>query len=138
MGDDNAFAEALFRTAKHRPEFPSRGPGTLDEARAWAAEFVRWYNVDHRHSSICYVCPQQRHTGQNQPIPAARHALYLQARERNPARWSGATRDWSSIDAVALDPERDQVIKVPTHADRALAVDPGSHRPALCCAHIHR
>jgi putative transposase len=131
VGDDNAFAEAQFRTAKHRPEFPSRGFGTLDEARAWAAEFVPWYHVDHRHGSIRYVSPQQRHTRQDQPIPAARHALYLQARERNPAGWSGATRDWSSIDAVALAPERDQKIKVPTHANRALADDPGSHRPAL-------
>ncbi|MDF6955962.1 hypothetical protein NLR86_26075, partial [Escherichia coli] len=59
-----------------------------------------------------YVSPQQRHTGQDQAILAARHTLYLQAQERHPARWSGATRDWSLIDMVTLNPERDEVVKM--------------------------
>jgi hypothetical protein len=41
---------------------------------------------------------------------AARHAVYQQAKERNPARWSRDTRDWSPVEAVALNPERDAVI----------------------------
>ena len=49
--DDNAFAESLFRTAKYRPEFPATGFVDLDEARTWATHFVRWYNVEHRHSA---------------------------------------------------------------------------------------
>jgi hypothetical protein len=40
-------------------------------------------------------------------ILAARHALYAQARERNPARWSRHTRNWSPIGAVTVNPERD-------------------------------
>ena len=107
VSDDNAYAESLFRTAKYRPEFPAQGFASLDEARFWAAEFVRWYNVDHRHSGIRYVSPAQRHAGQDRTILAARHTLYLQARQRNPARWSGATRDWSHIGVVALNPERE-------------------------------
>ena len=114
VSDDNAFAESLFRTAKYRPEFPAQGFETLDDARAWAAEFVRWYNVEHRHSGIRYVSPQQRHAGQDQAILAARHALYRQAQQRHPARWSGATRDWSIIEAVTLNPERDEVVKMAT------------------------
>jgi transposase InsO family protein len=114
VSDDNAFAESLFRTAKYRPEFPAQGFEALDGARAWAAEFVRWYNVEHRHSGIRYVSPQQRHTGQDQAILAARHTLYRQARQRHPARWSGATRDWSLIDVVTLNPERDEVVKLAT------------------------
>ena len=47
----------------------------------------------------------------NPAILAARHALYLQARELNPARWSGNTRNWSPIGAVTLNPERDCIIK---------------------------
>jgi hypothetical protein len=43
---------------------------------------------------------------------AARHTLYLQAQERHPARWSGATRDWSHIDGVILNPERDEMVKM--------------------------
>ena len=111
VSDDNAYAESLFRTAKYRPEFPAKGFADLDTARAWAAHFVDWYNHEHRHSGIRYVTPEQRHSGQDQLILAARHELYLKARERNPARWSGATRDWSPIGAVTLNPERDSVVK---------------------------
>jgi putative transposase len=42
VSDDNAFAEALFRTAKYRPEFPPKGFADLDAARHWAARFVNW------------------------------------------------------------------------------------------------
>lgn len=110
VSDDNAYAEALFRTAKYRPEFPAKGFTSLDEARAWTAEFVHWYNVDHRHSGIRYVSPQQRHDGEDRAILAARRELYDQARQRHPARWSGNTRNWSHIDVVALNPERDEVV----------------------------
>jgi transposase InsO family protein len=111
VSDDNAYAESLFRTAKYRPEFPTKGFADLDQARIWAADFVHWYNFNHRHSGIRYVSPAQRHAGDDRAILAARHALYLQARERNPARWSGATRNWAPIGAVTLNPERDSVIK---------------------------
>ena len=110
VSDDNAYAESLFRTAKYRPEFPAKGFDTLDAARAWAAEFVRWYNVEHHHSGIRYVSPAERHDGRDVAILAARHALYQEARERNPLRWSGQTRDWSPIGPVTLNPERDSVV----------------------------
>jgi len=110
VSDDNAYAESLFRTAKYRPEFPAKGFADLQAARTWAAEFVRWYNDEHRHSGIRYVSPAQRHCGADQPILAARHELYLQARECNPTRWSGTTRDWTPISAVTLNPERDSVV----------------------------
>ena len=35
VSDDNAYAEALFRTAKYRPEFPARGFETIEQARLW-------------------------------------------------------------------------------------------------------
>jgi len=110
VSDDNAYAESLFRTAKYRPEFPAKGFATLDDARAWATEFVRWYNVEHHHSGIRYVSPAERHDGRDVAILAARHALYQDARARNPARWSGSTRDWSPVGAVTLNPERDSVV----------------------------
>ena len=45
VSDDNAYAEALFRTAKYRPEFPAKGFASLEEARAWAARIAA---TDHR------------------------------------------------------------------------------------------
>ncbi len=111
VSDDNAFVESLFRNAKYRPEFPARGFADLEQARTWAASFVHWYNHAHRHSSIRYVTPAQRHVGEDHQILAARHAVYLRAKEQNPARWSGATRNWNPIGPVTLNPERDSVIK---------------------------
>ncbi len=55
---------------------------------------------------------RKRCDGDDRPILAARHALYAQARQRNPARWSGNTRDWSHIGAVTLNPERDSVVNM--------------------------
>ena len=111
VSDDNAYAESLFRTAKYRPEFPVRGFADLDDARAWAKQFVHWYNVQHRHSGINYVSPEQRHVGEDVAILAARDALYQQAKHANPQRWSGGTRNWKPIGAVTLNPERDWLVK---------------------------
>lgn len=110
VSDDNAYVESLFRTAKYRPEFPERGFDSLEAARTWAAEFVRWYNHEHRHSGIRYVTPAQRHDGRDRDILAARHELYSQARDANPRRWSGNTRNWSHIATVTLNPERKEVV----------------------------
>jgi putative transposase len=111
VSDDNPYAEALFRTAKYRPQFPVRGFAELDAAREWAARFVDWYNNVHRHSGIGYVTPAQRHTGEDHALLAARHKLYQRARQSNPRRWSGATRDWTPIEAVTLNPERNTAIQ---------------------------
>ena len=107
VSDDNAFAEALFRTVKYRPEFPGRGFADLDAARQWAQRFVQWYNHEHRHSGIRYVTPAQRHAGHDGRVLNARHVLYQMARDRHPLRWSGNTRNWTPVGAVALNPERD-------------------------------
>lgn len=55
--DDNAYAEALFRTAKYWPEFPAQRFDTLHDARHWAHGFTQWYNHEHRHSGTRYVTP---------------------------------------------------------------------------------
>ena len=92
VSDDNAFAEALFRTAKYRPEFPLKGFANLDAARQWAARFVQWYNHEHRHSGIRYVTPAQRHGGQDGRMLAARHAVYRSTRTREN---QPATLEWA-------------------------------------------
>jgi len=114
VSDDNAFVESLFRTAKYRPQFPAKGFADLEQARAWASSFVRWYNHDHRHSGIRYVSPAQRHAGADRGILQARHALYLRARARNPRRWARDTRNWNPISVVTLNPERNTVITTVT------------------------
>ena len=79
---------------------------------ARAAEFVRWYNVEHRHGGIRYISPNQRHAGDDRDILTARHALYQQAKQRHPVRWSGNTRDRSCIGVATLNPERETVVNM--------------------------
>jgi len=126
VSDDNAFVESLFRTAKYRPEFPARGFADLEAARAWASAFVHWYNHEHLHSGIRYVSPADRHDGLDAQILQRRHALYLQAREDNPRRWSRHTRNWSRVDVVTLNPERQEVV-----AATAAAADGPSDKQRL-------
>lgn len=121
VSDDNAFVESLFKTAKYRPEFPARGFATLEDARTWGREFVGWYNFEHRHSGIRYVTPAQRHSLEDRAILSARHRTYLQARERNPARWTRGTRDWTPVGPVTLNPERDAVVRGHVHAEDIVA-----------------
>jgi putative transposase len=78
-----------------------------------SARFVHWYNQEH-HSGIRYVTPAQRHAGQDRSLLDARHAIYQDARERNPRRWSGQTRNWQPIGVVSLNPERDTVVLAAT------------------------
>lgn len=113
VSNDNAYAESLFRTAKYRPEFPTKGMESLEAARAWASDFVRWYNFQHRHSGIQYVTPDQRHRGADRDLLANRDQVYVQARADNPRRWSRHTRNWQPVGPVALNPERDTMVHMP-------------------------
>ncbi len=109
VSDDNAYSEALFRTLKYRPEYPSVPFESLESARNWMSRFERWYNHEHRHSGIKFVTPVSRHCGEEQVILLKRKEAYEEARKKNPNRWSGGIRNWSRITEVRLNPsKRDQ------------------------------
>ncbi len=103
--DDNPYAESLFRTLKYRPHYPSRPFASLEEAQAWVARFIEWYNTEHRHSAIRYVTPTERHHGQEAAILARRRRIYERARQRHPERWSGQIRNWTPVATVHLNPD---------------------------------
>lgn len=107
VSNDNAYAEALFRTAKYCPLWPEQPFDTLDKARCWVNGFVGWYNHEHRHSALKFVTPAQRHAGQAEELLGKRIELYEAARARHPERWSGNIRDWSLAPTVCLNPERE-------------------------------
>ena len=106
MSNDNAYAEALFKTAKYCPFWPERPFDTLDEARAWVHRFVHWYNEEHCHSGLKYITPNQRHRGQADSLLAHRRAVYEAARASEPERWAGPIRNWNLDNVVYLNPER--------------------------------
>lgn len=123
VSDDNAFVESLFRTAKYRPGFPVQGFTDLQAARAWSAQFVAWYNHEHLHSGLRFVAPAVRHAGQDGAQLRARTQVYESARQRHPRRWSGAIRDWTSIGAVTLNPDKETIAtaKSPQHESKRMA-----------------
>ncbi len=129
VSNDNPFSEALFRTCKYVPDWPTRGFATLEEARLWVQSFVRWYNLEHRHSAIRFVTPDQRHRGKDQSLLANRHQLYQRARAAHPERWSGKTRCWDPIRSVWLNPERAEAGSEGHGAADALPKDAGVGGP---------
>lgn len=102
VSDDNPFSESLFKTMKYCPKFPSEGFESIEAARAWVKEFVEWYNNMHLHSGIKFVTPSQRHLGQDKEILIKRKKVYEEAKQKNPNRWSGSTRNWNFVDEVFL------------------------------------
>ena len=102
VSDDNAYAEAFFRHLKYAPSWPTKPFATVEQARAWVATFVAWYNDQHRHSGIRFVTPAQRHEGKEASVLAEREAVYAKAKARHPERWRGRMRDWSPVGEVAL------------------------------------
>jgi len=75
---------------------------------------VDWYNHEHRHSRIMFVTPAQRHDGEDKGILEKRTTVYELARSRMPERWSGKTRNWSLVGAVALNLEKHRFARFPS------------------------
>jgi putative transposase len=107
VSNDNPFSEALFRTCKYRPDWPTKGFATRADAQAWVKSFASWYNGQHLHSAICFVTPNARHDGRDHATLASRAILYAKARAQNPERWSGKTRNWKPAGPVWLNPENE-------------------------------
>ena len=114
VSDDNPFSEALFRTMKYRPSYPTRPFASIEEAIRWVEIFVTWYNTEHLHSGIRFVTPEQRHQGEDVALLARRHEVYRAARSRRPERWAKKTRDWSRLAIVRLNAPRKKRAPVAT------------------------
>jgi putative transposase len=108
VSDDNPYSESLFKTLKYRPSYPDSAFSSIDEAREWVSRFVQWYNTEHLHSAIRFVTPSSRHLGLDRAILAKRTVVYEKAKQLNPLRWSGPTRNWSAITEVLLNPKKHQ------------------------------
>lgn len=104
VSDDNPYSEALFRTLKYRPGFPSQPFVSTKTAQCWVDGFVSWYNTEHLHSAIRFITPDNRHFGRELAILAQRQLVYEQARNATPERWAQNTRNWEPIETVYLNP----------------------------------
>ena len=106
VSDDNPYSEALFRTLKYCPAFPTQPFADLAAAARWVAAFVHWYNHVHHHSAIHFVTPDDRHTHRDLAILAQGDVVYRAAQAQHPERWSRGTRNWARITTVRLTPEQ--------------------------------
>ncbi|MFT6301905.1 MAG: putative transposase [Granulosicoccus sp.] len=95
------------REEEYGTEHLGRIGGFSLHAGVWVLGFVRWYNTEHRHSAIKFVTPNQRHSGQDVEILENRKRVYAAAKERNPNRWSGETRNWERPEKVWLNPDKE-------------------------------
>jgi transposase InsO family protein len=106
VSNDNPFSEALFRTLKYRPEWPSSGFESLSKARDWVQSFSVWYNTKHRHSKLNFVTPVQRHSGKDRMLLGKRKEVLEAAKAANPNRWSKGVRNCEPKGPVTLNPEK--------------------------------
>ena len=106
VSNDNPFSEALFRTLKYRPDWPSSGFKTLEAARDWVQGVVDWYNNEHKHSKLNFVTPAPRHAGEDVQILINRKAVLEKAKSLSPLRWSKEVRNCSPVAATTLNPDR--------------------------------
>jgi putative transposase len=107
VSDDNPYSESLFRTMKYTPSYPTKPFENIEAARQWVSHFVEWYNEIHLHSGIGFVTPGQKHRGDDHAIMQKRQSVYQQAKENNPARWSGNIRNWTPVESVWLNPPKE-------------------------------
>ncbi len=105
VSDDNPYSEALFRTLKYRPGYPTKPFSSIEAAHEWVEGFVGWYNEEHHHSGIQFVTPAERHAGKDGEILAKRKEVLEQARAKNPIRWTtNRVRNCEPIECVLLNP----------------------------------
>ena len=86
VSDDNPYSEAQFKTLKYRPGFPDRF-GSIEDARAFCADFFAWYNGEHRHSGIALFTPADVHHGRTDRLLEARAGVLAGAYAAHPERF---------------------------------------------------
>jgi len=87
--NDNPHIEALFSTTKRSPAYPGwfhAGDGGT-AVQEYFVKYFGWYNKDHYHSGICYVTPEQKHTGQADMILQKRKKQLTAARKNRIDYW---------------------------------------------------
>lgn len=107
VSDDNPYSESLFRTLKYHPTFPMVEKfEEIVGARVWSEKFVNWYNHIHLHSGLKFITPHDRHTGKDKGVIQNRQAVYEQAKNKHPERWSKQVRNWILPEKVMLNPDK--------------------------------
>ena len=103
VSDDNPYIESFFKTLKYMKSYPKFFE-TIMDAEYWVADFLDWYNERHLHSSIGYVTPNQKHSGQADKIITERNEVKRKAFAAKRIRWSQDMAELISPHEVVLNP----------------------------------
>lgn len=101
VSDDNPFSEAGFRTMKYRPSYP-KVFADLDAARVYLAEYVPWYNDEHKHSGIALFCPSQVGDGTWREVWKTRDTALQSYFEAHPERFRARPRTPTPAGTVGI------------------------------------
>jgi transposase InsO family protein len=119
VSNDNPYSESLFRTVKYRPDYPRKPFASKEQACAWIAAFVDWYDHRHRHSGSKFVTAHQRHIGDVEEIRRQLVVVYELARQQNQRPWSRFTRYWRQPGVVWINPPQPELQPKATRFDMA-------------------
>ncbi len=86
VSNDNPFSEAVNKTLKYCPSFPTRF-GSITDARTFCETFFDAYNHHHRHSGIGLHTPASVHYGTATEIRQRRAEILDAAYAANPTRF---------------------------------------------------
>jgi putative transposase len=112
VSNDNPYSEAAFKTLKYCPAFPGSF-GSIQDARAFCAEFFAYYNHEHRHSGIALHTPASVHYGTATEIREQRTATLNAAYAANPDRFRHRPPQAPELPAIAWinEPSREALIQ---------------------------
>ena len=89
VSNDDPYSEVQFKTLKYCPSFPTTF-ASIQDARAFCAEFFDTYNHHHRHVGLGLLTPEVVHTGQAGQVHATRAAVLTAAHARHANRFRRA------------------------------------------------
>lgn len=106
VSNDNPFSEAHFKTLKYRPELPDRF-GSIQDTRRNVDPLMRWYNDEHKHSSLALLTPADVHYGRANAIIEVRQRALDAAHAAHPERFvHGRPKHPSPPAAAWINPPR--------------------------------
>jgi putative transposase len=104
--DDNPFSEAQFKTLKYRPGFPDRF-ADFGAAERFCQPLMRWYNREHKHSSLAMLTPYEVHYGLADEILAQRQHALNRAFSTHPHRFKHTAPTVAKLpEAVWINPPK--------------------------------
>jgi len=86
VSNDNPYSESLFKTLKYRPNFPECF-GSIEDARSFCIGFFYWYNINHKHSGIAMLTPENVHYNYADEVVSKRQIILDQIFKKYPQRF---------------------------------------------------